>query len=233
MYNGGGGSYGGISNGPTYEDWLNMQMLPLTSENANANGVNFNAALNGLGWLLNDVVDIYGQFGESNQMHLLLGILDNEYNYTSIAQFASQSRKAQNGGGSNLTGDPQLGLINHSEPIGLASTVWGGSVSAGVAEAARSGKYLTNVVKYIKVGGNVLGGVGFGVTTYNLGAKIYNGTDDMADYVDFAASGSMLVTGFLLGSNPVGWGILIGVGVTYGITRIAAGDEIDAWLNGL
>jgi len=55
----------------------------------------------------------------------------------------------------------------------------------------------------------------------------------MADYVDFAASGSMLVTGFLLGSNPVGWGILIGVGVTYGITRIAAGDEIDAWLNGL
>gem|GEM_PF-2138056 len=98
LHNGGRGSYGGISNGPTYEDWLNMQMLPLTSENAKANGVNYNAALNGLGWLLNDVVDIYGQFGESNQTHLLLGILDNEDNYTSIAQFALQSRKQASGG---------------------------------------------------------------------------------------------------------------------------------------
>lgn len=60
--------------------------------------------------------------------------------------------------------------------------MWGGSVSAGAAEAARSGKYLTNVVKYTKVGGNILGGVGFGVTAYNVGAKYVNNTDNTSDY---------------------------------------------------
>lgn len=137
---------------------------------------------------------------------------------------------AQSGGNVSLSGDPQLGLINHSDPIGLASTVWGGSITAGASEAARSGKYLANAVKYTKVGGNIIGGVGFGVTAYNVGAKYVNGTDNTSDYVDLAASGALLGAGFLV-SNPVGWGILIGAGVTYGIYRIAAGDEADAWIN--
>ena len=138
--------------------------------------------------------------------------------------------EVQNGENTILSVDTHLSLISHSDPIGLASTVVGGSVSAGVSEAARSGKYLANVVKYTKVGGNVLGGVGFGVTAYNVYAKNANGVDNTADYVDLAASGALLGVGFLV-SNPVGWGILIGAGVTYGIYRIAAGDEADAWIN--
>ena len=136
----------------------------------------------------------------------------------------------QANGGEGSNSNSQLGLIDHSDPIGLASTVWGGSISAGASEAARSGKYLTNAVKYAKVGGNVLGGVGFAVTTYSVGAKIYYGTDNTSDYVDFAASGALLGAGFLV-SNPIGWGILIDAGVTYGVYRIAAGDEADAWIN--
>ena len=80
------------------------------------------------------------------------------------------------------------------------------------------------------LGGTVLGTIGLGVTAYNFGAKYVNDTHDTAHYVDLAASGALLGAGFLV-SNPIGWGVLIGAGVTYGIYRIAAGDEADAWIN--
>ncbi len=127
------------------------------------------------------------------------------------------------------TPDPssQLGLIDHSDPIGLASTVWGGSVSIGAADAAASGKYLANVVKYTKVGGNILGGVGTAVTFYNVAAETYNGTVNTSDLVDLTASGGLLITGLLI-SNPIGLGVVAVAGIGYGIYRIGWGDSADA-----
>jgi hypothetical protein len=139
--------------------------------------------------------------------------------------------RGQNGGSGSTINDPLFSFSNSTERgVNLTSTIIGGSVSAGASDAARSGRYLTRVVNGTKVGGSILGGVGFGVTAYNVGAKYVNGKDNTADYVDLAFSGGFLAAGFLV-SNPIGWGVLIGAGVSYGIYRIAAGDVADAWIN--
>jgi len=219
LHNGGRGSYGGISNGPTYEDWLNMQMLPLTSENANANGVNFNAALNGLGWLLNDVVDIYGQFGESNQTHLLLGILDNEDNYTSIAQFALQSRKQASGGieGVEKLGD-QLSEMATNAWEEVTKPQWNlrGQANPDVKDQKRV-KVNGNYIYTINNGRDNWAGAGqygqLGTTPFGQGVRGAN--SDMTHEVNLLMTDSWVVT--------------IGGFATFGTVPAAAAINAATW----
>lgn len=112
----------------------------------------------------------------------------------------------------------------------LASTIVGGSFSAGASQAARNGRYVATALRGARVGGAVFGAVGFGATAYNFGAKYVNNAHNAADYVDLGASGALLGASFFV-SNPIGWGILIGAGVTYGIYRISYGNQADIWIN--
>ena len=117
-----------------------------------------------------------------------------------------------------------------SNVVGTEATLLGGVTSWGAAEAPQTANFTRNAVKAAKVGGGALSVIAFAPTAYNTGAKVYNGTDNTADWVDFTASGSLLVTGFLV-SNPIGLGVLAIGGIGYGIYRIGWGDEADTWIN--
>jgi RHS repeat-associated protein len=83
--------------------------------------------------------------------------------------------------------------------IGLTSTTFGGSVVWAAAETAFGNAGIwTNSLKYMRVGGNLVSGVGTGATLYNVGVKWNNNTDNTADYVDLGASGILLAAGLML-----------------------------------
>jgi len=70
----------------------------------------------------------------------------------------------------------------------------------------------------------------FVATTYNNVVKFNNGDLYTADVVDWGISGGMVITGILV-SNPVGLTVLAIGGIGYGIYRLSAGDNVDAWIN--
>ena len=112
---------------------------------------------------------------------------------------------------------------------GLFGNVFGGSAAWSAAETA-VGSGWTNSLKYVKIGGNLLGGVGTVLTGINAIDKGLNRTLNTADLVDLGASLSLLGAGVLL-TNPVGIGVVVIGGVVYGVYRLAAGEQADAWLN--
>ena len=124
------------------------------------------------------------------------------------------------------------GQLSHgfSNTSGLVGTVWGGGAATAAAEtAAEIGKW-TSSLKYMKIGGNILGAVGTGMTAWNTIVKRNNGTDNTADYVDLGASALLLGFGLIL-TNPIGIGIIVGIGMGYGIYRLSAGEKADVWIN--
>jgi hypothetical protein len=116
--------------------------------------------------------------------------------------------------------------------IGLGGSVWGGAATMTYADEIASGVSTTaKGMSYLRVGGNVLGGVGFAATTYNNVVKFNNGNLHTSDLFDMGVSGGMLLTGVLI-SNPIGLGVLAVGGIAYGIYRLTpAADNTDLWIN--
>jgi hypothetical protein len=115
--------------------------------------------------------------------------------------------------------------------IGLGGSLWGGAATMTYADELANGVSTTaKGMSYLRVGGNILGSLGFVATTYNNVVKFNNGDLHTADVVDWGISGGMVITGILV-SNPVGLTVLAIGGIGYGIYRLSAGDNVDAWIN--
>jgi len=119
----------------------------------------------------------------------------------------------------------QIGTIN------LGTTGFGGALNWGAAETAfANAKVWTRSLNFMRIGGNVIGGVGFGATGINMIFKGLDGNLNTSDWVDLFFSGGFLISGFFI-TNPVGIGCLVLGGTVYGILRLTAGDDIDSWIN--
>jgi hypothetical protein len=126
---------------------------------------------------------------------------------------------------------PASNLINEEivGGAGFAGTIYGGALSMTVSEM-RAACDLFKGIGIMRVAGGALGGVGAGLAGINVGYKIIKGTHNTADYVDLGASAVLLITGLML-TNPIGIGLVVGVGMAYSIYRLAAGEQADILIN--
>ena len=114
-------------------------------------------------------------------------------------------------------------IVNGS---GMTGNIVGGAASMTAAEMFfESNRIWTTSSKYMKIGGNIGGGIGFGMTGYNTFVKINNGTVNTSDWVDLGASA--VIFGVGIAFPPLG----VGLGLGYGIYRLGWGDKADTLIN--
>ena len=150
--------------------------------------------------------------------------------YTTMP-YVKKSKINRNGGGRNKNKDEKLHLISkETENVAnLETTLVGGSASIANAEAVAV-EDLSAIAKGLGVASRTIGTIGVIPSAYNLGAKIDNGDATAADYTDGIITGTLFALGCVC-TAPLSASIIVGVGLTYGITRIVGGDEIDNSIN--
>jgi RHS repeat-associated protein len=115
--------------------------------------------------------------------------------------------------------------------IGMKSTIWGGSATWTAAEIQKGIISATNASKATyKIGGNVVGSLGLGISIYNTSVKLKYGQAHTSDLVDVGASATLFTIGLIV-SAPVSAGLVVVAGLGYGVFRIGYGDNADVWIN--
>jgi RHS repeat-associated protein len=97
--------------------------------------------------------------------------------------------------------------------------------------AAYSGAYngLIKVNSGFKVAGTATGVASLALAGYLAADKYDKGQFNTSTVVDLTVSGVFVIGGFIAGTTAAP--VVIAGGLVYGVARIAAGDEIDAWID--
>ena len=88
--------------------------------------------------------------------------------------------------------------------------------------------FVSKAASYSRVG-NVLGGIGLGITVGSAISDHINGTDNTSTWVNVGVNVALYGAGFVVGVAAAPW--VIGAGLLYTGARLVAGDQIDHFID--